>query len=135
MISAIFEHLEERETCSTLEEVRTVLDKTVDGGNAFNIYREQDAVYPFLSVLTRGEYAYIWYAPNESSAGIQAWGEDLGLDPEGTVKFYSPELTEIVNDYILTRETALQVVTAFMELEKWPASYEEMPDCVEWEEL
>ena len=135
MISAIFEHLEERETCSTLEEVRTVLDKTVDGGNAFNIYREQDAVYPFLSVLNRGEYAYIWYAPNESSAGIQAWGEDLGLDPEGTVKFYSPELTEIVNDYILTRETALQVVTAFMELEKWPACYEEMPDCVEWEEL
>lgn len=34
MIPAIFEHLEERETCSTLKEVRTVLDKTVDGGNA-----------------------------------------------------------------------------------------------------
>ena len=34
MIPAISEHLEERETCSTLEEVRTVLDKTVDGGNA-----------------------------------------------------------------------------------------------------
>ena len=34
MISAIFEHLEERETCSTLEEVRTVLDQTVDGGDA-----------------------------------------------------------------------------------------------------
>ena len=135
MISAIFEHLEGKEVCSTSEEVRSVMDKMVDGGNAFNIYREQDAVYPFLSVLTRGEYAYIWYAPNESSAGIQAWGEDLGLDPEGSVKFYIPELTEIVNDYILTRETALQVVTAFMELEKWPACYEEMPDCVEWEEL
>ena len=135
MISAIFEHLEERETCSTLEEVRTVLDKTVDGGNAFNIYREQDAVYPFLSVLTRGEYVYIWYAPNESSAGIQAWGEDLGLDPEGSVDFYIPELTVTPNDYILTRETAFQVVMAFMKLEKWPACYEEMPDCVEWEEL
>ena len=57
MLPAIFEHLEERETCSTLKEVRTVLDKTVDGGNAFNIYREQDAVFPYLSVLTRGEYA------------------------------------------------------------------------------
>ena len=135
MIPAIFEHLEEREICSTLEEVRNVLDKTVDGGNAFNICREQDAVYPFLSVLTRGEYAYIWYAPDESSAGIQAWGEDLGLDPEGTVRFYIPELTEICNDYILTREKALQVVLAFMELGEWPACYEEMPSCVEWEEL
>ena len=135
MIPAIFEHLEERETCSTLKEVRTVLDKTVDGGNAFNIYREQDAVFPYLSVLTRGEYAYIWYAPNESSAGIQAWGEDLGLDPEGSVGFYIPELTVTPNDYILTRETAVQVVLAFLEIEEWPTCYEEMPDCVEWEEL
>lgn len=135
MISAIFEHLAGKEICSAPEEVQAILNKMVDGGNAFSIYREQDAVYPFLSVLTRGEYAYIWYAPDESSAGIQAWGEDLGLDPEGTVKFYSPERTEIVNDYILTRETAVQVVLAFMELEKWPACYEEMPDCVEWEEL
>lgn len=135
MIPAIFEHLEGKETCSTLEEVRAVLDKTVDGGNAFNIYREQDALFPYFSVLTQGQYAYIWYAPDESSAGIQAWGEDLGLDPEGSVNFYIPELTVTPNDYILSKETALQVVMAFMEMEEWPACYEEMPDCVEWEEL
>ena len=135
MIPAIFEHLEGKETCSTLEEVRAVLERKVDGGNAFNIYREQDALFPYFSVLTRGEYAYIWYAPDESSAGIQAWGEDLGLDPEGTVRFYIPELTVRPNDYILSKETALQVVLAFMELEEWPACYEEMPSCVEWEEL
>lgn len=135
MIPAIFEHLEGKETCSTLEEVRAVLERKVDGGNAFNIYREQDALFPYFSVLTRGEYAYIWYAPDESSAGIQAWGEDLGLDPEGFVNFYIPELTVRPNDYILSKETALQVVMAFMEMEEWPACYEEMPGCVEWEEL
>lgn len=135
VIPAIFEHLEGKETCSTLEEVRAVLDKTVDGGNAFNIYREQDALFPYFSVLTRGEYAYIWYAPDESSAGIQAWGEDLGLDPEGSVNFYIPELTVTPNDYILSKEKALQVVLAFMELEEWLGCYEELPDCVEWEEL
>ena len=135
MIPAIFEHLDGKETCSTLEEVRAVLERKVDGGNAFNIYREQDALFPYFSVLTRGEYAYIWYAPDESSAGIQAWGEDLGLDPEGTVRFYIPELTVRPNDYILSKETALQVVLAFMELEEWPTCYEEMPGCVEWEEL
>lgn len=135
MIPAIFEHLEGKETCSTLEGVRAVLERKVDGGNAFNIYREQDALFPYFSVLTRGEYAYIWYAPDESSAGMQAWGEDLGLDPEGSVNFYIPELTVTPNDYILSKETALQVVLAFMELEEWPACYEEMPSCVEWEEL
>ena len=135
MIATIFEHLEGKETCSTLEEVRTVLDKTVDGGNAFNIYREQDAVFPYLSVLTRGECAYIWYAPDESSAGIQALGEDLGLDPEGSVDFYTPELTVTPNDYILTKEKAFQVVLAFLEMEEWPDCYEKLPDCVEWEEL
>ena len=135
MIPAIFEHLEGKETCSALEEVRAVLERKVDGGNAFNIYREQDSLFPYFSVLTRGEYAYIWYAPDESSAGIQAWGEDLGLDPEGFVNFYIPELTVTPNDYILSKETALQVVMAFMEMEEWPACYEEMPSCVEWEEL
>lgn len=75
------------------------------------------------------------YAPDESSAGIQAWGEDLGLDPEGSVDFYTPELTVTPNDYILTRETAFQVVLAFLEMEEWPTCYEELPDCVEWEEL
>lgn len=135
MIAAIFEHLAGKEICSTPEEVRIVMNKMVDGGNAFNIYREQDAVFPYLSVLTQGEYAYIWYAPDESSAGIQAWGEDLGLDPEGSVDFYIPELTVISNDYILTRETAVQVVLAFLEMEEWPTCYEELPDCVEWEEL
>lgn len=135
MISTVFEHLAGEEICSTPEEVRAVMEKMVDGGNAFNIYREQDAVFPYLSVLIQGEYAYIWYAPDESSAGIQAWGEDLGLDPEGSVDFYIPELTVTPNDYILTRETAFQVVLAFLEMEEWPTCYEELPDCVEWEEL
>ena len=135
MIAAIFEHLAGKEICSTPEEVKATLDKMVDDRNAFTIYREQDAIFPYFSVLTRGEYAYIWYAPDESSAGIQAWGEDLGLDPEGSVDFYIPELTVISNDYILTRETAVQVVLAFLEMEEWPTCHEELPDCVEWEEL
>lgn len=54
MIAAIFEHLEGKEICSTPEEVRAVMDKMVDGGNAFNIYREQDVVFPYLSILTKG---------------------------------------------------------------------------------
>lgn len=70
MISAIFDHLGGKETCSAPEEVRAVLDKTVDGGNAFNIYKNEDSLYPYLSVLTRGEYVYIWYAPEEESVSF-----------------------------------------------------------------
>ena len=73
MISAIFEHLAGKKICSTPEEVRAILNKMVDGGNAFNIYKSADALYPYISVLTRGEYTYIWFAPeDESSAGFQA---------------------------------------------------------------
>ena len=135
MIPAIFDHLGGKETCSAPEEVRAVLDKIVDGGNAFNIYKNEDSLYPYLSVLTRGEYVYIWYAPEEESVSFQAYGEDLELDPEGFVAFYIPELTEISNDYILTKERAVQVVLSFLEREQWPGCYEELPDCVEWEEL
>lgn len=135
MISAIFEHLEGKDICSTPEEVRTVLKKTVDGGNAFNIGISADAIYPYITVLTRGEYAYIWYIPEESSAGYQVYGKDIGLDPDGAVNFYIPEITVIPNDYIIAREQALQVVLAFLELKEWPTCYEELPDCVEWEEL
>lgn len=135
MFPAFFEHLKGKETCSTSEEVQAALNKMVDGGNAFDIYKSAEEIYPYITVLIRGEYAYIWYAPDESSAGCQVYGKDLGLDPDGAVNFYIPEITEIGNDYIITKEQALQVVLAFMELEDWPTCYEELPDCVKWEEL
>lgn len=135
MFPAFFEHLGGKETCSTPQTVQVALDKMVDGGNAFDIYKNADTIYPYITVLTHGEYAYIWYALDESSAGLQAYGEDLGLDPEGSVNFYMPELTVVPNDYILTRGKALQVVLAFLELEEWPTCYGELPNCVEWEEL
>ncbi len=59
MIAAIFEHLAGKEICSTPEEVKATLDKMVDGGNAFNIYKTADSLYPYISVLTRGEYLYL----------------------------------------------------------------------------
>ena len=52
MIAAIFEHLAGKEICSTPEEVKATLDKMVDGGNAFNIYKTADSLYPYISVLT-----------------------------------------------------------------------------------
>ena len=58
-----------------------------------------------------------------------------GARTKCSVDFYIPELTVRPNDYILTRETAVQVVLAFLEMAEWPTCYEEMPDCVEWEEL
>lgn len=134
----VFEHFCGKDLCGTEDEVRAVLGKTVDGKNEFIIYIDSDGEFPYLSVLVKGDYAYIWYTHSENLAGYQAYGEDLGLDPDGDTIFYIGTGTEemyIPNRYVNTKERVLQVVLEFMNFSKWPTSYAELPACVEWEEL
>ncbi len=42
---------------------------------------------------------------------------------------------EIRNEYVCTKETALQVILKFMCYDECPVCFEDLPDCVEWEEL
>lgn len=140
MVPMIFEHFAGKEICSTEAEVQAVFAKAVDGVNTFNIYEttDTDSMYPYLTVMVSGDYAYIWYAPDDESAGIQAYGDNQDLDPEGVTIFHlatPTEETEVPNDYVCSKETALRVVLEFMNREEWPTCYEELPDCVEWEEL
>ena len=138
MVPMIFEHFAGKEVCSTEAEARAAFAQAVDGVNAFNIYTDADGVYPYLSVMVNGNCAYIWYAPDEESAGFQVYGNDLELDAEGDMVFYINTPTEemqVPNNYVCSKETALQVVLEFMKREDWPTGYEELPNCVEWEEL
>lgn len=136
----VFEHFLGKDVCGAEDEVRSVLGKTKDGKNEFMIYTDSssDSEFPCISVLVKGDYAYIWYTHSENLAGYQAYGEDLGLDPNGSTIFYINTGTEemyIPNRYVNTKERVLQAVLGFMDFSKWPASYEELPACVEWEEL
>ena len=96
-----------------------------------------------ISVLVNGKAAYLFYAPFDDSvgAGFQAYGEDedgFELDPDENTVFYGntpTEEIEISNEYVCSREKAIEVVLAFMDCDEWPSRYEDLPDCVEWEEL
>ena len=138
MVPMIFEHFAGKEVCSTEAEVRATFAQAIDGANAFNIYTDVNGVYPYLSVMVNRDCAYIWYAPDEESAGFQVYGDDLELDPAGDMIFYINTPTEemqVPNNYVYLKKTALQVVLEFMKREDWPTCYEELPNCVEWEEL
>ena len=87
----------------------------------------------------KDRHAYLWYAPNDGSAGIQAYGpEDLGLDPDGSTAFHitpGGEVLEVCNNYVCPLEAAAEVLLAWLDLPGWPARTEELPALVRWEEL
>ena len=143
MIPLFFEHFLGKESCATPGEVRAVLAKSLDGYNEF-IVADAPWVpgadpYPYLSVLVKDRHAYLWYAPNDGSAGIQAYGpEDLGLDPDGSTAFHitpGGEVLEVCNNYVCPLEAAAEVLLAWLDLPGWPARTEELPALVRWEEL
>ena len=118
MTPLFFEHFLGKESCATPGEVRAVLAKSLDGYNEF-IVADAPWVpgadpYPYLSVLVKDRHAYLWYAPNDGSAGIQAYGpEDLGLDPDGSTAFHitpGGEVLEVCNNYVCPLEAAAEVL-------------------------
>lgn len=139
MTPLIFEHFQGKDLCAAREEVRATLEKDLDGYNEFIVYGPGDGVFPYLSVLVKGDCAYLWYVPDDESAGIQAYApEGSPLDPEGSTIFHVTPAGEplwVGNNYVCPRRTALEVALAWLELPAWPACLEEMPGCVEWEEL
>lgn len=143
MTSMIFNHFNGNNICSTADEVKKILYQDINGVNEFIISSNSDNQYPYLSILVNGKAAYIFYAPFDNSvgAGFQAYGEDedgFELDPDDKTIFYvntPTEEIEISNEYVCSREKAIQVILAFMNCSEWPCDYEDLPTCVEWEEL
>lgn len=118
--------------CETMEDVLKTLDQSVDGVNEFFIVHEH-TMFPYLTVLINGSYAYVYCVPNEVDAGLLAFSEDAetDLEPDGISIFYTntpSEEIEIYNDYVIPKSLAVEIVKEFAETEK-------MSDCAEWEEL
>lgn len=132
MKSIKIHHFGGKQICATWDEAARVLEQTVDGVNEFFI-AEDHTMFPYLTVLTNGPYAYVICVPNDQDAGLQAYSEDAetGLDPDAISVFYTntpSEEIEIYNDYVIPKSLAIQIVKEFMETGT-------MSSCVEWEEL
>ncbi len=125
-------HFLGKSVCDTLDDVLKTLDQSIDGVNEFYIVQEH-TLFPYLTVLTNGPYAYVTCVPTEEAAGSQAFSDDveMDLDPDGISVFYTnthSEEIEIYNDYVIPKNLAVQIVKDFVETGK-------MSDCVEWEQL
>lgn len=94
--------------------------------NEFWISNEMD--YPCLCVSVNGEYAHVHYFNEEGDPGYQAIG-NLRIGNEMMVFMTNTnEEIYIEKEYILRREDAVKVVLEFF-------NTQDLPKCVEWEEL
>lgn len=125
-------HFLGKSICTSMDDVLKTLEQSVNGVNEFFV-AEDHTMYPYLTVLTNGSYAYVICVPNEEDAGLQALSEDieLDLDPDGISVFYTntpSEEIEIYNDYVIPKTLAIQIVKEFVENGT-------MSSLVKWEEL
>lgn len=143
MSKMLFQHFCGNDLCSTVDEVREVLSKNINGVNEFIISDENNEV-PYMTVLINKDSAYIYYEPFDEfdSAGFEVcgenYGEDIGSDCDDITVFYTntpTEEIEISNEYVNTKDTALNIISEFLNYDEWPLSMEDLPLCVQWEEF
>ena len=125
-------HFGGKSICATWDEVAQALEQTVDGSNEFFFVAEH-TMFPYLTVLVRGDYAYVYCVPNEVDGSLIAFSDDAPTDlpPNGISIFYVNTPTEeiqIYNDYIIPKALAWTVVKDFVETG-------EMSSCVQWDAL
>ena len=132
MKKAEIHHFLGSNVCATMDDVLKTLEQSVDGVNEFFIV-EEHTVYPYLSILINGAYAYVICVPNEEAAGLQAFSDDdeMDIDPDGISVFYTntpSEEIEIYNDYVIPKSLAVQIVKEFVETGQ-------RANCVVWDGL
>lgn len=118
--------------CETVEDLEKTLAQSVNGVNEFFIVKEH-TMFPYLTVLVNGAYAYVYCVPTEEAAGSLAFSDDAetDLDPNGISVFYTntpSEEIEIYNDYVIPKKLAEQIVKEFAETGR-------MSERVQWDEL
>ena len=132
MQKMMIHHFLGKNICATMEDVEETLAQSINGVNEFFIVKEH-TMFPYLTVLVNGAYAYVTCVPTEEAAGSSAFSDDVetDLDPDGISIFYTntpSEEIEIYNDYVIPKSLAVQIVKDFVESGR-------MSDCVQWDEL
>lgn len=107
--------------CTELEDVKKMLDWSIDGVNEFLFAQDRDS-YPYLIVLVNGSFANVGFISKEGSAGLQAFSDDaeMDLDPDESTIFYTntpTEEIEICNDHVIPKDLAIQIAIEFAKQE------------------
>jgi hypothetical protein len=86
---------------------------------------------PAVSILVRGELAYVHYFPSESHPGFASVGSCENVARAGSTIFFMDSVNqeqEILNASVVPFSKALKAATEFF-------SHKELPSCLEWTEL
>lgn len=114
------------------EQILEIMQRRNDEGfNEFWISADEEEMYPCLVVSVNHDLAYLHYFEEEGEAGWRAVSEGPnGLEEDKTTTFYTNGSEEILieNCAVVTFDQAVKAVIEFF-------NTEEMPECMEWEEL
>src|SRR6266508_5609040 len=77
---------------SDLRELDAILSRRQDGKNWYWLAHGTD-LYPTLTLVVKGDLAYLWFVPNHSNPGFNSIATDHGLDPNGSTTFSISEHT------------------------------------------
>lgn len=126
----IVEHFMGKKECSDFEELREILDKRTEKGvNEFIISTNEK--FPYMIMSVKGEYACLSYFREEDDPGYSSVNNVPILDKDGISIFYTntdSEEIEVANYSIIKIEDAVSAVKEFFETQQ-------LPKCIEWEEL
>jgi immunity protein Imm1 of predicted polymorphic toxin system len=119
-----------RHDVTTLADVQAALSKRHDAGiNAFWLSHGSKKL-PAISILVKGDIAYVHYFPNDDHPGFASVAKLPGPRPhETTIFFVNPnEKVWILNGAVVPFSDALKAAEEF-------AISETMPRSIQWSEL
>lgn len=121
------------EYCNEKEQLTVAMQKrNKQGYNEFWICINEEQTYPCMVVLVYKNLAYLHFFEDEGEPGWTSVAEQINeSDEDGMTKFYTNNGTEevmIENRAIVTVDKVVETVVEFI-------NTNEMPKCIEWEEL
>jgi len=102
-----------------------------DDSNSFWLSVERDT-YPVLSILFKGELAYLNYIPNDGDAGFVGFAGDgspfRGQQISFSMSAYSADDVVVCGETVFPRSKAIHVAVEFF-------NNHEMPSSISWQKI
>jgi hypothetical protein len=120
--------------------VRNFLGTQIDGRNAFWLTRSVDLDQarlsePSMSILTKGNIAYVWYVGSAENAGFVAIADGADADTYDDDVFEDFDISHYEGDRVTVRSKFVLPIVTAIELGCHFMRSQEMSDKVRWFEL
>lgn len=113
--------------CNSIDEYKKTIRKCVDTSADYEIWCSEDReTYPRMAILGNQSYYFVNYFTEEDDEMYASLGD---MEQEGEIKFKTKaEVYEVAAYQIISFELAMKCADEFF-------CKQELPTCIEWEEL